>query len=152
MLTNLLGSPFSLFHVLFSALLGYRVHLDASERGSNANLLWAIGCTVFQPLTVGYLLYRSQIGGRIEPSGTVERLIGVFVIGHLLTVLLWFVLRFTEVISTAIYSPTVEFQYYVVLFVVGVVPGYWLVWNRGWARIRRRIGWVQQSELTEVRT
>lgn len=149
-LVNISGSPFYFFHVLFSAILGYWVYLDATERESNANLLWAIGCTVFQPLTVGYLLYRSQIGGRTEPAGIGERLIGTYAVGHLIAAQLWFALRFTDVISTTVYPPLVELQYYVVLLIIGAVPGYWLVWKRGWSRIRRRLGWVQESERTEV--
>jgi hypothetical protein len=105
---------------------------------------------LFQPLTIGYLLYRSQIGGRTEPASLGERLIGTFVIGHLVTVQLWFALRFIDAISTPVSSPIVEAQYYVVLFVVGVSLGYWFVWKRGWARIRRKIGWVHESERTDV--
>lgn len=149
-LTNVFVSPFYLFHILFSALLGYWVYLDTTERGSNANLLWAIGCTVFQILVIGYLLYRSQVGGRTESAGVGERLMGTFVIGHLITVQLWFVLRFTDVVSDTLYPPVVELQYYVTLFMVSVIPGYWLVWKRGWARTRRKIGWVQESERAEV--
>jgi hypothetical protein len=148
--TNIFSSPFYLFHVLFSALIGYWIYLDATERGSNANLLWAIGCTFIQPLIIGYLLYRSEIGGRTKPAGVSERLIGTFVIGHLVTAQLWFVLRFTDIISTRVYPPIVELQYYSALFVVGVIPGYWPVWKRGWARIRREFGWVQESERAGV--
>ncbi len=149
-LTNILGSPFFFFHAAFSVLVGYWIYLDATERGSNANLLWAIGCTAFQPLVIGYLLYRSEIGGRTEIAGVRERSIGTFVIGHLVAVQLWFALRFSNVIATGIYPPVVELQYYVALFVIGAIPGYWLVWKRGWARLRRRIGWIQESERTGV--
>lgn len=149
-LSNILSSPLYLLHVLFSAFIGYWVYLDATERESNASYLWAIGCTVFQPLVIGYLLFRSQIGGRREPAEFAERAVGSFIVGHLIAVQLWFVLRYFEVIPTANLSPIIEFQYYVALFVVGVLPGYWLVWKRGWARIRRSIGWIQESEHTDV--
>lgn len=125
--SNLLGSPFSLFHVLFLVLVGYWVFLDATERESSGNLFWAIGCMVFQPLVIGYLLYRSQIGGRTEPAGAKERIIGIFVIGHLVAAQLWFILRFADVIMTTVYPPIVELQYYVALFMVGAIPGYWFV-------------------------
>lgn len=150
LLSNILSSPFYLFHVLFSAFIGYWVYLDATERGSNASYLWAIGCTVFQPLVIGYLLFRGQIGGRREPAEATERAVGSLIIGHLIAVQLLFVLRYFEAIPTTNLSLVVEAQYYVVLFIVGVLPGYWLVWKRGWARIRRIIGWIQESERTDV--
>ncbi|WP_266080813.1 hypothetical protein [Haladaptatus caseinilyticus] len=149
-LTNIFSSPFYLSHIIFSALIGYWIYLDATERGSDANLLWALGCTFIQPLILGYLLYRSEIGGRTEPAGVTERVIGTVVIGQLVTEQLWFGLRFTGIIASRVYPPAVELQYYVALFAVGVIPGYWLVWKRGWARIRREFGWVQESERATV--
>ncbi|MFC6826980.1 hypothetical protein [Halopelagius fulvigenes] len=143
----LLGSPFSAFHALMSVLLAYWIYLDAKERGSDSSLLWAIGCTVFQPLVVGYLLYRSEIGGRTEPAGPTERAVGAFVVGHVVAVQLWFVLRSVGVFPQFVDDFAVELLYYALLFAVGAVPGYWLVWRRGWARLRRAFGWIQESEV-----
>ncbi|CDK39748.1 hypothetical protein [Halorubrum sp. AJ67] len=151
-ISNILGSPFYLFHALSLILVGYWVYLDATERGSNMNYLWAIGCTLFQPLTVGYLLYRSEIGGRTRTAGTLERIVGTFVVGHLVTIQLWFVLGYMNVVTTITHPPLVELQYYIALFVVGVIPGYWLVWKSGWARTRRKLGWVQEAERTNIQS
>lgn len=128
------------------ALLSYWVFLDAEERGSNASLLWAIGCLVFQPLSLGYLLYRSEIGGRTEPAGVTERAVGTFVISHILVVQLRFSLSHIGVYPPVAGDFIAELQYYILLFIVGVIPGYWLVWQRGWVRIRRLFGWVHESE------
>jgi hypothetical protein len=65
-LVNIFSSPFSLFHALFSVLLGYWVYLDATERGSNANLLWALGCTFFNPLPSGICCIEVRLG--VEPN------------------------------------------------------------------------------------
>ncbi|RDI73059.1 hypothetical protein DWB78_08255 [Halopelagius longus] len=130
-----------------SVLLAYWIYLDAKERGSDSSLLWAVGCTVFQPLVVGYLLYRSEIGGRTEPAGLTERAVGTFVVGHILTVQLWLALRYVGVLPPFVDSFTLELLYYALLFAAGVVPAYWLVWRRGWARLRRAFGWVQESEV-----
>jgi len=149
-LAELLGAPFNAFHLLFLGLVGYWVSLDAAERGSDASLLWALGCVVFQPLVVGYLLYRSRIGGRTEPAGVQERLVGTFVIGHFVAAQLWFALRLLDVLASVTYPPVVELQYYLALLAVGVLPGSLLVWNRGWERIRRTLGWVHEQERETV--
>jgi hypothetical protein len=150
LLTDVLSSPFSLFHVLFTGLVGYWIYVDATERGSDAALSWAGGCAVFQPLTIGYLLYRSEIGERTDPAAASERAIGTFVIAHLVAIQLRFVLRYSGLITPPVPSPVVELLYYVGLLVVGILPAYWLIWQRGWARTRRKIGWSQKSEGTEV--
>lgn len=128
---NLLSSPFSLFHALTLALIGYWVFLDADERGSNASLLWAIGCIVIRPLSLGYLLYRSEIGGRTEPAGETERAVGTFVISYIVAVQLRFILRYVGAYPTVVGGFTAELYYYILLFAVGGIPGYWLVWQRG---------------------
>lgn len=150
LLTNVLSSPFYLSHVLFTVFIAYWIHVDATERGSDAALLWAGGSAVFGPLIIGYLLYRSEIGERTHLAMASERAIGTFVVAHLVAIQLWFVLRYSGVITPPISSLGVELLYYVGLLAVGLVPGYWLVWKRGWARTRRKVGWSQESDRAEV--
>lgn len=137
-------APFYATHLLVLALVGYWVHLDASERGSDADLLWALGCVLVPPLVVGYLLYRSEIGGRSEPSGVTERAVGTFVIGHLVAVQLRFALSTMEALPFG--EPGLGWPTYLLLLAPSLALGYWLVWRRGWARLRRAFGWVHESE------
>ena len=143
-LPGVLASPFNVSHLLALALLGYWVHLDAGERGSDSALLWAVGSVLVPPLSLGYLLYRSEIGGRTEPAATTERAVGPFVVGHLVAVQLRFVLSRFGALPFG--EPGLGWPTYLPLLTAGVLVGYWLVWRRGWARLRREFGWVHESE------
>ena len=143
-LSGFLASPFNASHLLTLVLIGYWVHLDAGKRGSDASLLWAVGCVVVPPLVFGYLLYRSEMGGRTEPAGVTERTVGTFVVGHLVAVQLRFVLSLFDALPFG--DPGVGWPTSVLLLAAGALVGYWLVWRRGWARLRREFGWVHDSE------
>ncbi len=137
--SNLFITGFTFFWLpaLSTLLLGYWVYLDASIRGSDAALLWAVCCTAFLPLIIGYLLHRSEIGGRPEPANRRERILGTYLAAHV----------FAALIVTLI--PQLQLSrpmFYFGALLVGLLPGYWLVWNRGWAQLRREFGWSHPSE------
>ena len=138
-------SPLSeLFWILFlfpvvGALFGvYWIYLDAAIRGSDSPFLWATGCVVIPFLLIGYLLYRSEIGGRTEPASQQERLVGTFAVAHMVSVLgLVFLLP---------PDPFTQLTYYLPFVIIGTLPGFWLVWRRGYAQFRHKIGLVHKSE------
>ena len=142
--SDALAAPFYAAHPLALAPIGYWVHLDAVERGSDRSPAWALGCVLVPPLVVGYLLYRSEIGGRTEPAGVTERLVGTAVIVHLVAVQVRFVLSAFDALPFG--DPGVGWPTYLLLLAAGGPVGYWLVWRRGWARLRRAFGWVHESE------
>jgi hypothetical protein len=136
--------PSELFWILFlfpaiGALLGvYWTYLDATARGSGSPSQWAIGCVVIPFLLIGYLLYRSKIGGRKEPASQRERLVGTLVVAHMVSVL--------GAVFLLPPDPFTQLLYYLPLVVIGLLPGYWLVWRRGYARLRHKVGLVHESE------
>ncbi len=139
MASNLLATGFAFFWLpaLSTLFLGYWVYLDATIRGSDAALLWAVCCTAFLPLIIGYLLHRSEIGGRPEPADRRERILGTYLVAHVVAALIVTILPQVQLSR--------QLLYFGALF-VGLLPGYWLVWTGGWARLRREFGWSHPSE------
>lgn len=124
--------------VVVSVLLGCWIYADATARGSDSALSWAIGSVATQIVIVVYFLYRHRIGGRTDPASRQERIAGTVVVAQVfglgVTVQLLPPDPFTQVTSLPL------------LVIAGLLPGYWLVWQHGYARLRRRIGLVHDDE------
>ncbi|UPM41746.1 DUF7534 family protein [Halocatena salina] len=121
-----------------SVLLGYWIHADATARGSDSALSWAIGSVATLLGTVAYFLYRHKIGGRSEPASRRERIAGTVVFAQLFALVLGAKLSPPDPFTQLLQLPP--------LVVVGLLPAYWLVWRGGYARLRRRIGLVHDDE------
>lgn len=91
-----------------------------------------------------YLGYRSNIGGRPDPASKGERAFETFVLPSLLTPLI--------VIGIGIISGNLYFRiknedlFLAAIYLVTLLPSYWLVWQGGWKRIRIRMGWLTELE------
>jgi len=110
--------------------LGSWIIADADARGSNWPELWGAGCIVIPPLIFVYLFIRSRIGRRDEPLVRNERILGTAVLSSTVALVL------SGILSPP--DPFTRIFYYILLLPVGVLIGYWLVWRRGWARLRTR--------------
>lgn len=145
---TILSSPFFVMHAIFYVLLGFWIFIDAKARGSDSAAVWGVGCLIFPLLVIGYLLYRSEIGGRTEKASIVERGAGTIIIAHLNAVVLRFILSLNDVYPQFVEQPLAEVPYYLFLFILGAIPGYLLIWRNGWAQIRHRFNWASESDNT----
>lgn len=124
--------------VVVSVLLGCWIYADAIARGSDSALSWAIGSVATLFLTGVYLLYRHRIGGRTDPASRQERIAGTVVVAQ--------VVGLGVAVQLPPPDPFTQVMYLPLFVIAGLIPGYWLVWQHGYARLRRRVGVVHDDE------
>ena len=118
-------------HGIAAISLGWWTYLDASDRGSERAVLWALLVGFLLVPVAVYLLVRDRIGARSGPISDTERAVGTASVGTLVGVVSG---------TLAPPDPVTGGLYTFAALPVGLAVGYALVWRGGLWRLRDRGG------------